>query len=66
MKYQGSFNYIGLLEMETIYKKMLKDFPEIAHLEKPSTGKVITAKGILAFVEESNSECPFLDLRIIK
>jgi len=62
----GSFNYVGLLEMEKIYQKMLKDFPEIVDLEKPSNGKVIKAKDILAFIEESNIKCTFLDLRIIK
>jgi len=66
VKHAGSFNYVGLLEMETIYKKMLKDFPEIAELEKPSTGRVLTSKEILKFVEKSNSQCEFLDLRIIR
>lgn len=60
--YLTSINKNDFLEMENIYFRILKKFPEIEKLESINTMPLVSAKDILKYIEQSNHECDFLNI----
>ncbi|MCJ8286379.1 MAG: potassium channel family protein [Halomonas sp.] len=65
-RWGGSFNSLGVFEMEATYKEMMELYPEVEELEKPIGPPPISADEIHELVKLSNEKCDFLDLRIIE
>ena len=65
-RWGGSFNSLGVIEMETTYREMLELYPEIEELEKPIGPPPISADEMCELVKSSNEHCDFLDLRVIE